>query len=154
MVGARFHRRDHPVGHDRFRSRSGIPKRQRQRSGDNERRRPRQQQSHGQHHHPRARGRTDRTDCSAIDCRDARNQIDPKSDRASNYGYDENAIYSCAHGFDGRRVPKEDSRREFFKRAVRALRSNSAVRVRRDEQSLSHDVRRPAANTKLTAKII
>ena len=70
------------------------------------------------------------------------------------YGYDENAIYAARMALMEGAYPSEDSRREFFKRAVRASAGQSAVRVRRDEQSFSNDIRRPAANTKLTVKII
>ena len=100
-----FYRRDHSAGHDRLRTRPGIPERQRQRSGDHERRRPREQQSIGQHHHPRARGRTNRADGSAIDRRDARNQIDPKSDEAG-LRVRRKWHLCCADGFDGRCVSK------------------------------------------------
>ena len=41
------------------------------------------------------------------------------------YGYDENAIYTARMGLMEGAYPTEDSRREFFQRAVRTLRSNS-----------------------------
>jgi putative ABC transport system permease protein len=40
------------------------------------------------------------------------------------YGYDENAIYTARMGLMEGAYPNEDTRREFFKRAVRALRAN------------------------------
>jgi putative ABC transport system permease protein len=41
------------------------------------------------------------------------------------YGYDENAIYAARMALMEGAYPSEDSRREFFQRAVRALRANS-----------------------------
>jgi predicted permease len=41
------------------------------------------------------------------------------------YGYDENAIYAARMALMEGAYPSEDSRREFFKRAVRALRANA-----------------------------
>src|SRR5881392_2634655 len=41
-----------------------------------------------------------------------------------NYGYDENALYSARMGLMEGDYPSEDARREFFMRAVRALRAN------------------------------
>jgi putative ABC transport system permease protein len=41
-----------------------------------------------------------------------------------NYGYDENAIYAARMALMEGAYPSEDSRREFFQRAVRALRTN------------------------------
>jgi putative ABC transport system permease protein len=41
------------------------------------------------------------------------------------YGYDENAIYAARLALMEGAYPSEDSRREFFQRAVRALRTNS-----------------------------
>src|SRR5438477_624245 len=41
-----------------------------------------------------------------------------------NYGYDENAIYAARMALMEGAYPSEDSRREFFKRAVRSLRAN------------------------------
>jgi putative ABC transport system permease protein len=40
------------------------------------------------------------------------------------YGYDENAIYSARMGLMEGAYPTQDARREFFRRAVRALRAN------------------------------
>src|SRR6516165_12559411 len=41
------------------------------------------------------------------------------------YGYDENSIYAARMALMDGAYPSEDSRREFFQRAVRALRANS-----------------------------
>src|SRR5206468_8917109 len=41
------------------------------------------------------------------------------------YGYDENGIYTARMALMDGAYPSEDSRREFFQRAVRALRANS-----------------------------
>src|SRR5207248_9771170 len=41
------------------------------------------------------------------------------------YGYDENGIYAARMGLMEGAYPSEDSRREFFQRAVRALQANS-----------------------------
>jgi len=41
------------------------------------------------------------------------------------YGYDENAVYAARMALMEGAYPSEDSRREFFQRAVRSLRSNS-----------------------------
>ena len=48
-----------------------------------------------------------------------------KNQTKLDYGYDENALYSARMALMEGAYPTEDSRREFFKRAVRALRSNS-----------------------------
>src|SRR3954465_1081406 len=40
------------------------------------------------------------------------------------YGYDENGLYTAPLALMGGKYPTEDSRREFFKNAVRTLRSN------------------------------
>src|SRR5712671_5214148 len=42
-----------------------------------------------------------------------------------NYGYDENGVYAARMALMEGAYPSEDTRREFFKRAVRALRANS-----------------------------
>jgi predicted permease len=41
-----------------------------------------------------------------------------------NYGYDENAVYTARMGLMEGAYPTQDSRREFFRRAVRVLRAN------------------------------
>src|SRR5205085_5878646 len=41
-----------------------------------------------------------------------------------NYGYDENGVYAARMALMEGAYPSEDTRREFFKRAVRALRAN------------------------------
>jgi predicted permease len=55
---------------------------------------------------------------SALQIRSIRNQV--KLD----YGYDENGVYAARMGLFEGDYPTEDSRRAFFKRAVRALRAN------------------------------
>ncbi|HSU85891.1 MAG TPA: ABC transporter permease, partial [Chthoniobacterales bacterium] len=57
---------------------------------------------------------------SALQIRSIRNQV--KLD----YGYDEQSVYSARMGLFEGDYPTEDSRREFFKRAVRSLRNNPA----------------------------
>ena len=57
------------------------------------------------------------------------------------YGYDENSLYAARLALMEGTYPSEDSRREFFTRAVRALRDESAVRSRGHDRSLSHDLR-------------
>jgi putative ABC transport system permease protein len=47
-----------------------------------------------------------------------------KNQTKLDYGYDDNALYSARMALMEGAYPTEDSRREFFKRAVRALRSN------------------------------
>ena len=56
---------------------------------------------------------------SALQIRSIRNQV--KLD----YGYDENGVYTARMGLFEGVYPTDDSRREFFKRAVRSLRTNS-----------------------------
>jgi len=58
---------------------------------------------------------------SALQIRSIRNQV--KLD----YGYDENGVYAARMGLFEGVYPTEDSRREFFKRAVRTLRANPAL---------------------------
>ena len=57
---------------------------------------------------------------SALQIRSIRNQV--KLD----YGYDEEGVYAARMGLFEGVYPTEDSRREFFKRAVRSLRANPA----------------------------
>jgi predicted permease len=57
---------------------------------------------------------------SALQIRSIRNQV--KLD----YGYDENGVYTARMGLFEAVYPSDDSRREFFKRAVRSLRTNPA----------------------------
>ena len=56
--------------------------------------------------------------CATLEIKSVRNQM--KLD----YGYDENAIYTARMALMEGAYPSEDSRREFFQRAVRALRAN------------------------------
>jgi predicted permease len=58
---------------------------------------------------------------SALQIRSIRNQV--KLD----YGYDENGVYAARMGLFEAVYPTEESRREFFKRAVRSLRANPAL---------------------------
>ena len=57
---------------------------------------------------------------SALQIRSIRNQV--KLD----YGYDESGVYAARMGLFEAVYPTDDSRREFFKRAVRTLRANPA----------------------------
>ena len=70
------------------------------------------------------------------------------------YGYDENGLYAARLALMEGTYPSEDSRREFFTRAVRALRSQSAIRSRGHDRSLSHDLRRRPGSTRSMARII
>ena len=137
---SRIHPRDHPGRDDRLRACPGIAQCARQRRRDDERRRARQQQSARQRHHARARGRTDRADRGAADCRDAADQIDPQSDQARLRLRRERVYTARMALMEG--AYTEDGRREFFKRAVRALRANPQFECGGDERSFSHDLRR------------
>ena len=57
------------------------------------------------------------------------------------YGYDENGLYAARLALMEGTYPTEDSRRQFFTRAVRELRSQSAIRSRGHDRSLPHDFR-------------
>ncbi len=57
---------------------------------------------------------------SALQIRSIRNQT------RLDYGYDEDGVYTARMGLFEGDYPTEDSRRQFFKRAVRALRANPA----------------------------
>ena len=57
---------------------------------------------------------------SALQVRSIRNQV--KLD----YGYDENGVYSARMGLFEGDYPTEEARRQFFLRAVRALRADPA----------------------------
>src|SRR5262249_55249273 len=57
---------------------------------------------------------------SALQIRSIRNQV--KLD----YGYDENGVYSARMGLMEGAYPNDDARRQFFVRAIRALRANPA----------------------------
>ncbi len=71
---------------------------------------------------------------ATLQIKSIRNQI------TLDYGYDENAVYTARMALMEGAYPRTDARREFFNRAVRALRSESSIRIRGDERSLSHDL--------------
>ena len=87
-------------------------------------------------------GRTDCADCRA--CSSPRRfKLNRSAIRSnSNYGYDENGVYCRAHGINGRRLSNAaGARREFFKRALRSLRSNPGFESAAMSDRFRHDLR-------------